>query len=119
MLTEEQKKQIELENKKITDNIHKIKHRIVVFSGKGGVGKTTVSVNIACGLHIHSNRSGILDADVTGPNVPKMIGIQDKLHNKGEKIIPQVSNSVKVVSMANFLSPDQAVIWRGPLPLKC
>ena len=117
-MTEEQKKQIELENKKITDNIHNIKHRIVVFSGKGGVGKTTVSVNLAYGLHLHGNKTGILDADVTGPNVPKMIGIRAKLQVLENTIIPQECNGVKVVSMANLMSPDQAVIWRGPMRSK-
>lgn len=118
MLTEEQKKQIDLENKKIAENIHQIKHRIVVFSGKGGVGKTTVSVNLAYGLHIHGKKAGILDADVTGPNVPKMIGMKAELKFEGDKIIPKEINEVKVVSMANVLSPDQAVIWRGPLRSK-
>jgi Mrp family chromosome partitioning ATPase len=118
MLTEEQKKTMEFENRKITENIHHIKHRIVVFSGKGGVGKTTVSVNLAYGLHINGNKTGILDADVTGPNVPKMIGAHEKLHVEGDKIIPQESNGVKFVSMANMLSPDQAVIWRGPMRSK-
>ncbi len=118
MITEEQKKQIEIENKKIADNIHHIKHRIVVFSGKGGVGKTTVSVNIAYGLHLHGNKTGILDADITGPDVPKMTGIHGELHTGGNKIIPQESRGVKVVSMANLLPPDQAVIWRGPLRSK-
>ena len=118
MLTDEQKKQIELENKKIANNIHHIKHRIVVFSGKGGVGKTTVSVNLAYGLHLQGHKTGILDADVTGPNVPKMIGIRDKLLILENKIFPQECNGVKVVSMANLLSPDQAVIWRGPMRSK-
>ena len=118
MLQEEQREKIELETKKITDKIQHIKHRIVVFSGKGGVGKTTVSVNLAYGLHLHGNKTGILDADVTGPNVPKMIGIRDKLHVLENKIIPQECNGIKVVSMANLLSPDQAVIWRGPMRSK-
>jgi ATP-binding protein involved in chromosome partitioning len=118
VLTEEQKKQIDLENKKISENIHQIKHRIVVFSGKGGVGKTTVSVNLAYGLRIHGKKTGILDADVTGPNVPKMIGMKAELKFQGNKIIPEEINDVKVVSMANILSPDQAVIWRGPLRSK-
>ena len=117
-MTEEQKKKIDLEKKKIADNIHHIKHRIVVFSGKGGVGKTTVSVNLAYGLHLHGNKTGILDADVTGPDVPKMIGIQDKLHITENTIVPQECNGVKVVSMANLMSPDQAVIWRGPMRSK-
>jgi ATP-binding protein involved in chromosome partitioning len=118
MLTEEQEKRIELENKKIADNIKLIKHRIVVFSGKGGVGKTMVSVNLAYGLHSHGYSSGILDADVTGPNVPKMLGIQDRLFVQEERLIPQLCNGVKVVSMANILLPEQAVIWRGPMRSK-
>ena len=118
MLTEEQKKKMELENKKITENIHHIKHRIVVFSGKGGVGKTTVSVNIAYGMQIQGNKTGILDADVTGPNVPKMIGVSEELHIEDNRIIPQEINGVKVISTANMLPPDQAVIWRGPMRSK-
>ncbi len=118
MLTEEQKKKMDLEDKKITENIHHIKHRIVVFSGKGGVGKTTVSVNLAYGLHINGNKTGILDADVTGPNVPKMIGANDEFNVKDNRIIPQEINGVKVISMANMLPPGQAVIWRGPMRSK-
>jgi ATP-binding protein involved in chromosome partitioning len=118
MLTEEQKKKMELEDNKITENIHQINHRIVVFSGKGGVGKTTVSVNLAYGLHINGNKTGILDADVTGPNVPKMIGANDELNVEDNRIIPQEINGVKVISMANMLPPGQAVIWRGPMRSK-
>jgi Mrp family chromosome partitioning ATPase len=118
MITKEQKEKIELENKKIADNISHIKHRIVVFSGKGGVGKTMVSVNLSYGLHVHGYKTGILDADITGPNVPKMTGIQGEVHISGNKIIPQESHGIKVISMANLLPPDQAVIWRGPLRSK-
>ena len=118
MTTEEQKKNIELENKKITNNIHRIKHRIVVFSGKGGVGKTTVSVNLAYGLQIQGNKTGILDADITEPDVPKMTGVFENLRIRENKIFPQVKNGVNIVSMANLLSPDQAVIWRGPMRSK-
>ena len=118
MITEEQKKRIEIENKKITENIHNIKHRIVVFSGKGGVGKTTVSVNLAYGLQIHGYKTGILDADITGPNVPKMTGIKGEVHTQDNKIIPQESHGVKVISMANLLPPDKAVVWRGPMRSK-
>ena len=118
MLTKEQKEQIELENRKIAENMQNIKHRIVVFSGKGGVGKTTVSVNLAYGLHIHGYKTGILDADITGPDIPKMTGIQGELHTDGNKIIPQKSHGIKVVSMANILPPGQAVIWRGPMRSK-
>ncbi|MCD6366950.1 MAG: P-loop NTPase [Bacteroidales bacterium] len=64
MITKEQKEKIELENKKIADNISHVKHNIVVFSGKGGVGKTTVSVNLSYELHTHGYNTGILDADL-------------------------------------------------------
>ena len=118
MITKEQKEKIELENKKIADNISHIKHRIVVFSGKGGVGKTTVSVNLSYGLHVHGYKTGILDADITGPNVPKMTGLKGDVHTNEGKIIPQISRGVKVISMANLLPPNQAVVWRGPMRSK-
>ena len=118
MITKEQKERIELENKKIADNISQIKNRIVVFSGKGGVGKTTVSVNLSYGLQVHGFKTGILDADITGPNVPKMTGIQGEVYKKDNKIIPQESHGVKVISMANLLPPDKAVVWRGPMRSK-
>lgn len=118
MMTQEQKEQIELENKKIADNISQVKKRIVVFSGKGGVGKTTVSVNISYGLHMHGFKTGILDADITGPNVPKMTGIKGEVHTQDNKILPQESRGVKVISMANLLPPDKAIVWRGPMRSK-
>lgn len=118
MVTEDKKKQIELENQKIADNMGHIKHRIVVFSGKGGVGKTTVSVNLAYGLYSHGYETGILDADITGPDVPKMTGVAGVPHTDGNKIIPKESHGVRIVSMASLLPPDQAVIWRGPLRSK-
>ena len=118
MLTEEQKEKIDLENKKIAENLGHIKHRIVIFSGKGGVGKTTVSVNLAYGLHSLGYDTGILDADVTGPNVPKMVGMSEQLHIQENRINPHLCNGVKIVSMANLISADQAVIWRGPMRSK-
>jgi len=118
MITKEQKEKIELENKKIADNISHVKHNIVVFSGKGGVGKTTVSVNIAYGLQVYGYETGILDADITGPNVPKMTGLKGDVNTIEGKIIPQISRGVKVSSMANLLPPNQAVVWRGPMRSK-
>jgi Mrp family chromosome partitioning ATPase len=118
MITQEQKEQIDLENKKIADNISHIKHCIVVFSGKGGVGKTTVSVNIAYGLQTEGYETGILDADITGPNVPKMTGLKGDVHTQEGKIIPQISHGVKVISMANLLPANEAVLWRGPMRSK-
>jgi len=118
MLTEEQKEKMEQETKKIAENISHVKHRIVVFSGKGGVGKTMVSVSLAFGLHKYGYRTGILDADITGTNVPKMTGIKGEVQTMDGKIIPQESHGVKIISMANMLPPDQAVVWRGPLRSK-
>lgn len=118
MISDEQKEQIKAENKKISDNLINIKHRIVVFSGKGGVGKTTVSVNLAYGLYISGNGVGILDADVTGPNVPKMLGMKSSLPVLNGRIIPMESKGIKFVSIANMISPDQPVIWRGPMRSK-
>lgn len=118
MLTEEQKRQIEQQNRTIANNMHSIKRRIVVFSGKGGVGKTTVSVNLAYGLQMNGNRAGILDADVTGPNVPKMLALRGDVHAADGRIAPQQSHGVKVISIAHFLPPDQPVMWRGPMRSK-
>lgn len=118
MLTDEQKKQIEIQDRAIEANLDKIRFRIVVFSGKGGVGKTTISVNIAFGLHSDGYRTGILDADVTGPNVPKMLGLTGEFSARNERIIPQESNGVKVISIANMIPQDQPVIWRGPMRSK-
>lgn len=117
-ISEKQKKQIEIESQKISDNMHKIKHRIVVFSGKGGVGKTTVSVNLAYGLNIMKKQTGILDADVTGPNVPKMLGLIKWGETANDRIIPEDHLGVKVISLASFIPSDQPVIWRGPMRSK-
>jgi Mrp family chromosome partitioning ATPase len=118
MITDEQKVRIKFENKKIDNNISHVKYKVVVFSGKGGVGKTTVSVNLAYGLQTHGNEIGILDVDITRPNFPKMIGIKGDVHTNDGKIIPQLSRGVKVISMANMLSFDEAVVWRGPMRSK-
>jgi Mrp family chromosome partitioning ATPase len=99
-----------------------IKHVIVVASGKGGVGKTTVAINIAVSLAKRGNKVGILDADITGPNVPKMLGLEGKrpdYNQELKKIIPiESDDGVKVISMEFLLEKsDDAVIWRGPLKM--
>jgi len=101
-----------------------IKHTIMVMSGKGGVGKTTVAVNMAFALSIRGYDVGLLDADITGPNAPKMLGIEDeKLRSDGAYITPVLmpvegAPSMKVVSMAFLMEKDSPVIWRGPLKMK-
>jgi ATP-binding protein involved in chromosome partitioning len=95
-----------------------IKHRIVVMSGKGGVGKTTVAVNLAVALASEGKTVGILDGDVHGPNVPKMLGLNGRNPMMGEGgLIPiESSQNVKVMSLA-FMLPDEdtPVVWRGPV----
>ncbi|NPA15711.1 MAG: Mrp/NBP35 family ATP-binding protein [Deferribacteres bacterium] len=100
--------------------LSKIKHKIMVMSGKGGVGKTTVSVNLAYALAKRGYRVGLLDADIHGPNVPLMLGLEGRqLYVSDEGIEPlQVNENLKVVSMSFLLSsPDTPVIWRGPLKM--
>lgn len=97
----------------------RVKHKILIASGKGGVGKSTVSVNLAKALKIRGYRVGLLDADITGPNIPKLLGIEDQRMERGpEGIIPGNAGGIKVASMALALSSkDSAVIWRGPMKM--
>lgn len=92
-----------------------IRNLITVGSGKGGVGKTTVSVNLAVALAGQGYRVGLLDADVYGPNVPRMMGILETPHAIGERIQPLEQYGIKLMSMG-FLNPgDKPLIWRGPM----
>ncbi|WP_298670302.1 Mrp/NBP35 family ATP-binding protein [uncultured Methanofollis sp.] len=97
-----------------------VKHVVLVLSGKGGVGKTTVSVNLASALANHGKTVGLLDLDIHGPNVPKMLGVEGQhLTVMGDKIEPiQITGNLSVVSM-EFLLPDAEtpVIWRGPMKM--
>lgn len=99
-------------------NVDDIPTRIVVFSGKGGVGKTTVAVNLACAIALRTMRVGLLDADVTGPNVARMAGITEPAKAAGERLLPHERNGVQIVSLATLLPPDAPVIWRGPMRSK-
>ena len=92
-----------------------VKNILAVASGKGGVGKTTIAVNLAVALQLMGSRVGLLDADVYGPNVPVLLGTSDQPYARGERIIPIESHGLKVMSMG-FLSPgDRPLIWRGPM----
>jgi Mrp family chromosome partitioning ATPase len=114
----EKKKAFEEEAKRISETISKIKHRIAVFSGKGGVGKTTVSVNIAYGFLVEGFSIGILDADITGPNVPKMLGVDNPPILVNDRFLPFERHGVKMISMAGLLKRGQPLIWRGPMRSK-
>ncbi|RKX56521.1 MAG: ATP-binding protein [Thermotoga sp.] len=105
---------------KIDEKMKKIGHKFLVMSGKGGVGKTTVAVNLSISLIEKGYKVGILDVDIHGPNVPKMLGIEEmQLAGEGNVIEPVIVKSgLKVVSMAFLLRKEQPVIWRGPLKMK-
>jgi ATP-binding protein involved in chromosome partitioning len=106
----------------IKERMKLIKNKIIVCSGKGGVGKTTVAVNLASALALQGKTVGILDIDITGPSVPKMLGIEGmrpELTPAGDGFIPVTGPlNIKVMSMAFLLeSEDTPVIWRGPLKM--
>jgi ATP-binding protein involved in chromosome partitioning len=92
-----------------------VKNIVAVGSGKGGVGKTTVSVNLALGLARMGRKVGLLDADVYGPNVPLMMGVNESPYADGERIRPLENYNVKLMSMG-FINPgDKPLVWRGPM----
>jgi ATP-binding protein involved in chromosome partitioning len=92
-----------------------VKNVIAVGAGKGGVGKTTVAVNLALALARYGSRVGILDGDIYGPNVPIMLGLQTQLATDGKQIVPAEKYGLQVVSMGFLTQEDAAVIWRGPM----
>jgi len=92
-----------------------VKNIIAVGAGKGGVGKTTVAVNLAIALAKCGSRVGIIDADIYGPNVPIMLGMKTQLATDGQKIIPAEKFGLKVISMGFLTTDDAPIIWRGPM----
>jgi ATP-binding protein involved in chromosome partitioning len=111
---------MEAEVPKARGNVEKaaiegIGHIVAVSSGKGGVGKSTVAVNLAVALARLGARVGILDTDVYGPNVPIMLGGRDMPEARGEKIVPPVYHGVKTMSIGLLNPGDRAVVWRGPM----
>ncbi len=109
------------QEKRLNDNMNRIKHKLIVISGKGGVGKTTVAVNLAYGLAINGHKVGILDVDIHGPNIAKMLGVEDAklVGSSSGGIDPiEVLHNLKAVSIAFMIdSPDKPIIWRGPLKM--
>jgi ATP-binding protein involved in chromosome partitioning len=92
-----------------------VKNVIAVGAGKGGVGKTTVAVNLALALAKRGSRVAMIDGDVYGPNVPIMLGVQTQLITDGEKILPAEKYGIQVVSMGFLTQDDAPIIWRGPM----
>jgi len=109
------------QEKRLNDNMNKIKHKLIVISGKGGVGKTTVAVNLAYGLAMNKHKVGILDVDIHGPNIAKMLGVEGAklVSSQSGWIEPiEVLPNLKAVSIAFMIdSPDKPIIWRGPLKM--
>jgi len=104
------------QRRKITDRLVAIKTKVGVYSGKGGVGKTTVAVNLAATLAAQGKKVGLLDVDIDCPNVTKVLGVTDKPDYIEGEIHPAEKWGVKVVSMAFFQEKeDEAIIWRGPM----
>jgi len=92
-----------------------VRNAIAVASGKGGVGKSTISTNLAISLALDGAKVGLLDADIYGPNIPIMMGVHERPKGKNNKIIPPEAYGVKLMSMGFLVDPKDAVIWRGPM----
>lgn len=105
------------DRRRLASRLCRIKHKIVVLSGKGGVGKSTVAVNLAMGLHLAGKKVGLLDVDIHGPSVPTMLGLEKSQVMEGNgELVPVDLNGMKVISLGFFLKDrDEAVIWRGPM----
>ncbi len=106
-------------DRKIEENMKNVRHKVAILSGKGGVGKTTVAVNLAYALAMKGYETGLLDADIHGPNVPKMLGIEhENIYGDENGMEPiKASPHLKVISLAFMLEKDSPVIWRGPLKM--
>lgn len=101
------------------DNSKYLKNTIVVMSGKGGVGKSTVSVNLAVSLALKGKKVGLLDVDIHGPSIPTMLNLKNEhIMSDGEKLLPVEKFGLKIISVGLLLeNPDDAIIWRGPMKI--
>jgi ATP-binding protein involved in chromosome partitioning len=95
-----------------------IKNFVMISSGKGGVGKSTTSVNLAVALAMQGKKVGLLDADIYGPNIPRMMGVSGEAEIVGNKVKPFVAYGVEVMSMGSLMEEGQALIWRGAMVMK-
>ena len=100
------------------DELPHLGKALAISSGKGGVGKSTVSANLAVALAASGHRVGLMDADIYGPNVPRMMGVFDKPEVRGGRIQPLTAHGVKLISLGNIVERDAPAIWRGPIIMK-
>ena len=108
-------------NEKVSENLREVKHKLVVMSGKGGVGKSTVAASLAMGLSKTGRKTGLLDCDIHGPTIPKIFGIEKKKLEAADddRMMPfKVDENLFVISLGLILDEDRPVIWRGPLKMK-
>jgi Mrp family chromosome partitioning ATPase len=107
----------EIANRKLQSTLCNIQNKIVVLSGKGGVGKSTVAVNLATALMLAGFRVGLLDVDIHGPSIPTMLGLENEtLQGSEGAVLPAELGNMKIISLRLFLkNPDDAIIWRGPM----
>jgi len=115
---EKQQKQMQVEQEQIKQNIKHIKHQILVLSGKGGVGKSSIAVNLAVWLSMQGKKVGLLDVDIHGPSIPQLLNLEDgKLQGGKDKIKPILySDTLKVMSIGFLIQNENAaLIWRGPM----
>jgi ATP-binding protein involved in chromosome partitioning len=120
-MPDDRKLQQQLLDTAIRENMAQIKHKIIIMSGKGGVGKSTVATNLAFGLALAGFKIGLLDTDIHGPSLGKMLGIEGQFVQpsvKGPGLMPIEVKGIKVITMASLLQDaDAPVIWRGPLKM--
>ncbi|MCD6654870.1 MAG: Mrp/NBP35 family ATP-binding protein [Sulfurovum sp.] len=96
-----------------------VKNFVMVSSGKGGVGKSTTSVNLAIAMAMQGKKVGLLDADIYGPNIPRMMGVADQRPEiQGNKVLPLKAYGVEIMSMGSLMEPGQSLIWRGAMIMK-
>jgi ATP-binding protein involved in chromosome partitioning len=113
-----------MQNLGLQSTLNKIKHKILVMSGKGGVGKSTVATNVAMGLAKKGYQVGLVDVDLHGPDICRMLDLKDKLYTEKEekpKLIPPMkyNDNLKVISLEYLMeNRDEAIIWRGPLKIQ-
>jgi len=107
------------DRRKLQSRLCRIRHKVIVLSGKGGVGKSTVAVNLATALMLSGKRVGLLDVDIHGPSVPTMLGLErETVHGSEEGLLPIDIGGLKVMSLGFLLrNQDDAVIWRGPMKM--
>ncbi len=116
------KKEKQFEELRLKENLDRIKYKLIVISGKGGVGKSTVAVNVAFGLAAQGKKVGLLDVDIHGPSIAKMLGIEGKaleISPTGKYAMPiKVNENLYAMTIASLIkNPDEPVIWRGPLKM--